>query len=510
MRTHNFIQWAIVLGTAAFLTASCQKQEQPGNPANGELSSVVLSIDLGQSATKATTVTPDDVWSDETEHSFSKIDVYFTDDNDVIKYVFRANSTDADGDGKTIYDNLTESNGVRFIGMSGITRVYVVADGPDIQGLDYTTSTVSSSVNISALSLALENYGPAINQTGEVPYIGGDIQLESATNVAGEDNEVIISEEGLGARYLSAKIYIRPVISRVEISKVALQANGTAYFAINEENSLIEPCATEDGADYKVTYEGFDATLTGVYMSNVYRKANLFPVPSDLTSWQLFSTPTFDAASAAAPILAGAWSALSGESGVNSVLCHTSYSEGTYGELVASDYQNTDGDKKNVFNGTNGTAIPFHFFYPYDATKEGEDATVISGAENPVLHFQFQPAGSASVTVTKVEKFDNSAWTEVSQTSEPSLYSSLASAVQFPAISSTGENVAYINVTGFAESVNGSALTSLKPGVIYKLGEVLVTPNFLSVSTQSTSATNIVVTVTVVDFTKQEVYPVFE
>ena len=47
-------------------------------------------------------------------------------------------------------------------------------------------------------------------------------------------------------------------------------------------------------------------------------------------------------------------------------------------------------------------------------------------------------------------------------------------------------------------------------GKIYKLQNVLITPDVLTTDTKSTTSSNVIVTVKVVNFAKENIYPVFD
>ncbi|HIZ87774.1 MAG TPA: hypothetical protein IAC03_06415 [Candidatus Coprenecus pullistercoris] len=497
MKTLRFFPLA-ALCVAAALT-SCQKEEQAGIVTDDGNKSIVLSLNF-DADTKAV-MTPGDQWNTETP-DFTTIDVYFTDANDGIKYAFRGEA-DGDADAQAIFNNITTANGVRFLGMKGISRVYVVANGSMIDGLTYGQLSEEGKKIGDLNALLLKDFNPAIAQNA-VPFIGGDIKLEAAESVSEEGGEVIVDAEATGGRYYLADIVIRPVLSRIEVTGVSIAKEGTVYFEQNESGSLVP--TTEANATYSVQYRNFDATLTGVYMSSVYEQAQLLPEVT-LNTWGLFETPTFSGS--AAPIAQGNWSILATDKAdFNNAIRHSNYAGNAYASLVPAEYTHDSFLFDGNVNSQN-KVIPFNFFYPYNAVEVGESnaAIVTDGAAAPKLHFQFQPSGTG-VEIVAIQQKTDGAWSALDQSN--SLYSALEAAVKWP-VTPGSENVAYVNVIGFGSTAGREeADVTINPGKIYRMENFTINPALLSVDTETTDATNIIVTVEVVNFIVENVYPVFE
>ena len=114
--------------------------------------------------TKATMV-PDVSWAKAA--SIDQIDIYFTSESKNILYAYRLSETSHTDAWNAI--NSTEGNNkVRFIGLDGVSQVYVVAN--DVIAEPYTEG------NISQISADLINmYGTKDNT--DVLYVGGDDSL---------------------------------------------------------------------------------------------------------------------------------------------------------------------------------------------------------------------------------------------------------------------------------------------------------------------------------------------
>lgn len=502
MKTATFFQAALVLGAAAVMATSCNKEEKANVLTDDGLKSVVLKIDLGQTATKA--MEPSDSWNtvEGSEVTPDNIAIYFTDANGIIKYAYKAerNST---GNALTVWENFR--TGVRFIGMKGISRVYAIANGADL--VQFTDgefiSDGSTSTNINTFNVDIERSGADLGQFN-VPYAGADVTLEDAGTVNEGTDEVVIDPDGEGGPYYSANISIRPVLSRLEINKVSIQESGTLYFSVNAETGVLERCnADDDNAMYKFDYSGFDAVLTGVYMSNFYRDAKLIPVPSSLDSWGLFTNP-----GGTSPIAAGDWTALAPE--LMNIARYTGWNGDSYEALVAPAYESTSGSIHSLFDGsTNGgnKVIPFHFLFPYDITDtEAVSTSPVADAATPNLSFQFTP-GDTEVQITNCQYKNQGSWENIT---DQSIITMLKGEVMWPhTIGQTNEEV-YANVVNFSSDPEGNTLVDITTGKIYRIQEVLVTPDALATTTKSTDASNIIVEVSIIPFTAENVYPVFE
>lgn len=505
MKTATFFQAALVLGAAAVMATSCNKEEKANVLTDDGLKSVVLKIDLGQTATKA--MEPSDSWNtvEGSEVTPDSIAIYFTDANGIIKYAYKAESTST-GKAQTVWDNFR--TGVRFIGMEGISRVYAIANGADL--VQFTNgefiSDGSTSTNINTFNVDIERSGANLGQFS-VPYAGADVTLEDAGTVnEGTDDEVVINPDGEGGPYYSANISIRPVLSRLEINKVSIQESGTLYFSVNAETGVLERCnADDDKAMYKFDYSGFDAVLTGVYMSNFYRDAKLIPVPSSLNSWDLFANP-----GGTSPIVAGDWAALASETELMDIARYTGWNGASYEALAPAYDGGTSGSIHSLFDGsTNGgnKVIPFHFLFPYKITDTGAVSTSPVDAATPNLSFQFIPGEAKDIQITNCQYKNQGSWENIT---DQSIITMLKGEVMWPhTIGQTNEEV-YANVVNFSSDPEGNTIVDITTGKIYRIQEVLVTPDALATTTQSTDASNIIVEVSIIPFTAENVYPVFE
>lgn len=507
MKKFTFIFAGLALLASAALT-SCEKDPAPG--ADEGLKSIALSINFGGVATKAV--------DDDLEAGFvsgkdyTSLQIYFTDDDGNIKYAYTAdqNSTDEE---KTIWDNLTTaSKGVKFIGLESVSGVYVTANAPLDAGTITYGGPVAENVNVSAINdlLKIENIdGVAANM---MPYAGACTQLQTAgSSISGTAGEVVVGDGADGAEYLVADLTIRPAVSRFEVSKVGVKTSGTTYFKEVDGGgvTILEPCADSDpGVKYSVAWSGFDAELIGIYMSNFYQKSPLFPNKTAIDDWRisLFATPGFEEGTS--PISGGKWTALSID---NAGISYANYNS-RYEAFTTSNVGNTTGNPKYLFDGTtHSVVVPFNFFVPYSLTDKGADADAVvsfNDVVSPALHFQFRKPGSLNITYGAIqEKNTAGSWQDVS---DDALKQQLQNAVAWPN-STDAEGIVYANVTKFlATRGDESSAITIKPGLIYKIDEVIVEPVNLSVSTKFTDQFNVYVVVEVVGFDVRNVFPSFD
>lgn len=505
MKKLSFVIAGLALVASAAFT-SCEKDPAPG--ADEGLKSIALSINFGGVATKAV---DDDLEAEfDPGNNYNSLQIYFTDDTGNINYAYNAKADSQDDDGQTIWTNLTNaSNGVKFIGLESVSGVYVTANA-ELQTITYG-GPVTGPVNVSAINdlLKIENIdGVAANM---MPYAGACTQLQTAgSSISETAGEVIVGDGADGAEYLVADLTIRPAVSRFEVSKVGVKTSGTTYFKEVPKGgvNILEPCAVGDpDVKYSVAWSDFDADLIGIYMSNFYKESPLFPNKTIIDEWEpvLFATPGFN--EGVSPISGGKWTDLTDNAGIS----YANYNN-RYEAFTTENVGSTIGDTKYLFDGTtNSVVVPFNFFVPYSLTDKGDNADAVASFNDvvsPALHFQFRKPGSLSISYGEIqEKTPTGSWQDVN---DDALKQQLQNAVAWPN-STDAEGIVYANVTKFLTTPGdeNSAIT-IKPGLIYKIQEVIVEPVNLSVSTKLTDQFNVYVVVKVVGFNVKNVYPSFD
>ncbi len=538
MKTFNLLTISLAFGAAALLT-SCQKEPQTSAVTDDGVKSIALSINFGGAATKATI--DDELDEPFTEAStFDKLAIFFTDNSDNILYAFEASDASDEGtDEETIWDNLFKSTGagVRFIGLEGVKGIYVVANGPALSGdgsLGLTFEAAAegqgtrtggkvsneSPVNISTINAHMDiiEYFSQDKDATDMPFIGATKTFNSVGTVGGEDAEVVLGADA--GQYYQADITIRPAVSRLEVQKVSVVTTGTSYFTLADDGVTLEPCETEGEADYRVTWEGFNPTLVGAYMSNFYTNTNYFPANASLTDWNGFETPSFDdVENGEAPIMEGKWNVAEGDlsAAINGLVSYSNYEGTSYGALVSDTYSGGTNTEKPeatyVFDGNKdnaGRVIPFNFFVPYDITStldntSGNESEALTDVIIPKLHIQLQKPASGFLSEAEKKDTDGS-WIAV-PADEINISTQLTTPFTWPTVADGEPNIAFVNVRMGTQA--GDDVT-LRPGYIYKMDEIMINPVNVNGSVTSSDLNNIFVTVTVVGYTIENVYPVFD
>ena len=510
MKKLSFVFAGLALVASAALT-SCEKDPAPS--ADEGTKSIALSINFGGVATKAV--------DDDLEAGFvagddyTSLQIYFTDDAGNIKYAYNATTFDAGQNtpAGAIWDNLADaanSNGVKFIGLDAVSGVYVTANEPLASGTITYGGAVEENVKVSAINELLKIENIDATEANAMPYAGACTQLQplGSTQISADAGEVVVGDGAEGAEYWKAELSIRPVVSRFEVSKVGVKTSGTTYFkeVDNEGVKVLEPCDdTDPTVKYKVEWTGFDADLIGIYMSNFYKSSPLFPNKTVIADWTaaLFATPGF--AEGVSPIAEGKWTGLSDDQ--NDGISYANYNSG-YQNFTTAHAGTTSGTTNYLFDGgsdASAVVVPFNFFVPYSLTDRSANADDVAdlGAECPALHFQFKKPENLTISYTSVEDNTSGNWHYFA---DNNLKQQLKNAVAWP---NSTDGIAYANVTKF---LNEDKLTELtvKPGLIYKVQEVVVEPVNLSVSTKDTDQFNVYVVVKVVGFDERNVYPVFD
>lgn len=502
MKKFTFIFAGLTLLASAAFT-SCEKTPAPS--ADEGTKSIALSINFGGVATKAV--------DDDLEAGFvagddyTSLQIYFTDDAGNIKYAYSADEN-SQNDEKTIWDNLTTTaNGVKFIGLESVSCVYVTANAALQPGSITYGGAVSETINVSAINdlLKIEKIDGVTAK--EMPYAGACIQLQAvgSNNISATAGEVVVGDGADGAEYFVAELTIRPTVSRFEVNKVGVKTSGITYFkeVDNEGVKVLEPCDdTDSDVKYKVEWTGFDADLIGIYMSNFYKSSPLFPNKTVIDDWTavLFATPGFD--EGVSPIAEGKWTALTDNAGIS----YANYSN-RYEAFTTNNIGTTSGDNKYLFDGTtNSVVVPFNFFVPYSLTDTDAVAS-FNGVVSPALHFQFRKPASLAISYTLIQEYTSGSWQNVT---DENLKQQLKNAVAWPN-STDAEGIVYANVTKFLTTAGDeSSAITIKPGLIYKIQDVIVEPVNLSVSTKDTDQFNVYVVVEVVGFDERNVYPSFD
>lgn len=459
----------LLLAVAGIGMLACSKDGAEGPAVPDGSKSIVLKIALPQTtrALPEAPYTPDGT-------TISKIDVYFTNDNGTIEQSYRIDDSGAGSNMEAI----TNGTGLRFAGLKDATRVYCVANSDEAL---ITTGSIKD------FSKALSAQNPDMDQNESI-FVGYDDDLTPFIADTNEDIPTVNDPDAPEAGDIAyqATITIRPLISRIEWGKITIQSEGGKKITENEK-------------DYFVVWQNWNPTLVGIYQSNVYLTSKIF---ADAVVADHFATPA-----SMADIVNGAWS---GDT-KGAILSYSNYGT-SYNALFA------DLGAYNT-NAENETAcVPFHFFVPFDATAESTSNNVnaseqFAAGKKPHWHFQFH-YGSPSYTV-KVYNYEESLGTDYTNylTSGTPATGDDALKVEVGFTYPVGPgNLTYANVDRLLQSGTDTDTDTeiiYQPGKIYKIEEVIFSPEIISASLTPTTDYNVIVKVSVVDFESEAVTPGF-
>lgn len=460
----------LLLAVAGLGMFACAKDGAEGPAVPDGSKSIVLKIALPQTtrALPEAPYTPDGT-------TISKIDVYFTNDNGTIEQSYRIEDS---GVGSSNMEAITNGTGLRFAGLKDATRVYCVANN--------NTDLIGQGNSIKDFSKALSVQQPNMAQSASI-FVGYDDDLTPFIADTDEDIPTVNDPDAPEAGDIAyqATITIRPLISRIEWGKITIQSEGGKKI-------------TENGNDYFVVWQNWNPTLVGIYQSNVYLTSNIFAGANIVADH--FATPA-----SMDQIVEGTWAA--GLFTDPATLSYSNYGT-SYNALFANlgDY-NTKAEAKTA-------CVPFHFFVPFAATASSTSNDVntteqFAADKKPHWHFQFHYE-SPSYTV-KVYDYEESLGTDYNNylTSGTAANGDDALKVEVGFTYPVGPgNLTYANVDRLLQSGTDTEIT-YQPGKIYKIEEVIFSPEIISASLTPTTDYNVIVNVSVADFESVAVTPGF-
>ena len=458
----------LLLAVAGLGMFACAKDGAEGPAVPDGSKSIVLKIALPQTtrALPEAPYTPGGT-------TISKIDVYFTNDNGTIEQSYRI----ADSGVGSNMEAITNGTGLRFAGLKDATRVYCVANN--------NTDLIGQGNSIKDFSKALSVQKPNMAQSASI-FVGYDDDLTPFIADTDEDIPTVNDPDAPEAGDIAyqATITIRPLISRIEWGKITIEESG--HKVIYDNQTPAQP-------KYLIAWEGWKPALIGIYQSNVYLTSKIFADANTNIVDNHFATIDKDN-----DIVNGAWK----KDTDGATLAYSNHT-GTYNPLIA--------DLANY--NTSGKCIPFHFFVPFDATATLDDNNNVNTSEKfaadkkPHWHFQFHYE-SPSYTV-KVYNYDGSLGDDynnyLTSGTEATGDDALKVEVGFTYPVGPG-NLTYANVDRLLQS---DTEIIYQPGKIYKIEEVIFSPEIISASLTPTTDYNVIVNVSVADFESEAVTPGF-
>lgn len=496
-----------MLGLAGLAFAACSNEDGlPGNGDDGSAKSLIISIS-GISSSAGTKAGASDMapgWeADNTGQGATNVQsvtLFFTDGAGAVKHTYVINSS-------TNNDKMDDlkSTGIKFVGAAGVTAVYAVANKE--------ISNLSSIANINQLNTTLTQQG--ISGTGKISaktgvvYAGGTTNILPATpNDESDGLPAVDLETGNTATEqfdynYKAEIKLVPIISRIQITSIKVQSSGIS----NTFPSSAIGNVTANSLQLK--WSNFKPTLYGVYLNRFHDQFN------DLLGTTGVSTQNAGTAVEAGGaeylynsavdghIANGQWLFGTANTNMANNAAYINYSSSDYSAL--KDWGTETSGQCTLDMGSN--CIAFNIFVPFNITTGAA-----SSIKNPTIHFQFDNEIGSGQNAYKTE-FIHASDQSTNLTDEEKNVAQ-ASTINFDYTMVTTDDYLFANVSKlYSESTTTTGTSSgtelvLAPGKIYNM-EVLIKPVNMTADLSSSTLEdyNVVVKITVQDFTEENIYP---
>lgn len=456
-----------LLGMAGLAFAACSNEDDVAfNAGDGVNKTMVVSIaGISSGTTRATA--PGEAWEGDQDATaaitnIQKIDLFFTDANGMVKYHYGANSAN----GGDTWSALFSQQGVKFIGLTGVTQVHAIANAP---------TDVAATSDIRDLETEFAQQGLSIDKTG-VTYVGSDKDINPMNQEPADATEEVklpgAGEEG--NFYYSADIELVPIVSRIQINSVKIATSGDILFPA-EAVGNIQP------SSLKLTWHDFKPALYGVYMNG------FAPTFTDFagTVGTLLENENY-----AGNIAGGQWLFDGEDYAADAAYVGYNTDGAAYKALLDYPEGSVDAEQELLSTG----CLAFNLFVPFNV-----ETGVASSIANPTFHFQFDKEVTGyGYDVTDADGNE--------LTAEEQEFVNTADVVISNTLPEVGEGgYLFANVRTLYED-DQSTVLSLKPGYIYNM-DITISPANATVDLNVPTSYNVVVAVTVRPFTEENIYP---
>ena len=512
----------LMLSAAGLAFAACSNDDASIiNPVDdGTSKTMVVSIAGITSGTSTRATEPVDGWTEDGANqgltNIKDIALLFTDANGVIKYKWAIDAP-AVGSSDAQWSALT-GTGLRFIALEGVTQVHAVANMGGDELFEESASDANKLAvgeNISTLNTAFTRQGLNTNGApakGNVIYVGNDIDIEPYNQEPADgvdsDNDVNITgdEDAVaGNFYYAAEVKLVPVVSRIQIKSIKVKTSGSTTFPETQDGSI-------DANRFTLSWENFKPALKGIYLNNFYNEfANFAGTVNGLLKNETYFSTATDGTD---HIAEGKWTFGAENTDYAADAAYVKYENG-YSDLLS---YGTESAGTTPLTITEGKCIAFNVFVPFNVTT-GTSATSEYDAFNPTIHFQFAPVELYDASVaTDGYKTDiklttaESESTDITSDADKAYIATANVALSYtmPTVDDGAYLFANISKLYSEDSSNqGQASNNelvMQPGKIYNM-DVEISPVNMTIDLTRQEAYNVVVKITVVDFTEENIYP---
>lgn len=501
-----------MLGVAGLALCACSNEDNLAvGGDDGNAKSLVISIS-GISSSAGTKADADDMapgWvGDETNqgvNNVGSITLFFTDGTGAVKYTYQADATTTN----TTNFNALKTNGVKFVGLEGVTAVYAVANK--------TISDLQNVKSISSLNTLLSTQGISLTGKDKVVYAGGTTDITPLVADNASDGLPLVDinnpeNSSVTAEPYSykAEINLVPIISRIQIKSIKVHSSGeTATFPT-------EAIGNVAANSLKMTWSNFKPTLYGVYL-------NRFPNQFNDLLGTVAVNPTTAATSGylynesyASAMTGGKWTfgTTPNQADMTEDAAYIGYETDAYVALAqwgteSAGYCTLDMGQTQVGGEQKDNCIAFNIFVPFEVASEGNAARKI---DNPKIHFQFDKTIGTTPDNYKIEFKHATGGTSLTD-EEESVANSSEYNVNYTM--PTTDKYLFANISKlYSEDSGNTGQASddelvLEPGKIYNMN-VVIEPVNMTVDLETPTSYNVIVKITVQDFTEENIYPGFE
>ena len=483
----------LMLGIAGLAFAACSNEEDAIGLDDGSAKTLVISISgINSSAgTKADASGIKPGWEEDAQGTgatnVSNLTLFFTDGAGAVQYTYQADNA------STNTSNFTalKGSGVKFVGLTGVSAVYAVAN----KNTDITPASVT---NISQLNTLLKDkQGLSLTGKGQVVYAGGCTDITpmqpNDTNDRLPIVDITTGNDGTTtqeAYTYNASIKLVPIISRIQINSIKVHSSGSS------DPFPSATIGTVTANSLKLNWSNFKPTLLGVYLNNFSSKFN------DL---QGTAVDVLNNESYAENMVNGTWLVGASNTDMTADAAYINYNKGNSTYDALKTWGTEDNGYCTLDMGANN-CIAFNVFVPFDVTT-GTARTIA----NPTIHFQFAKAIGSGADAYKTE-FVHATGNTPLNADETNVANSSTVNIQYTM--PQGKDYLFANISklfkeeGTSETASETELT-LEPGKIYNM-DVVIKPVNMTVDLKIPTEYNVVVKITVQDFEEKNIYPGFD
>lgn len=497
-----------MLGLAGLAFAACSNDDEVGKNLSDDNTPKTLIVSIAGIGNNAVTKANAPGWSEEDGTAAKGVDnitslaLFFTDGAGVVKYGYQVSNSDTDK--ATVWAALTDATkGVKFVALEGVDAVHVAANVTTITDASIQ-QMITNKTNVSTLNATFKAQS-VVDAKTSVIYAGSDLNIMESISTTDNTTPTVdlvgTSEKPATPATITytAEVKLYPVLSRIQINKITMKTAGS----VNFPSAAVGEIAANT---YKLEWSGFKPTLHGIYLNNFADKANYFSASVEDMCKNTTALNT---------IKEGKWlfgttdyaDATNGGGRGAYVSYDASSSEANkYGELLAYPISSTDDNQDLTIDNATTTdvteCIAFNILIPYNFVT-GEPVEV----SNPSIHFQFTAPVEKSATTTdgyeiKYSKVAGGAMTDADN-------NNISHCTEYVSYTMPGNGVGgylYANISKLLDASTNGKEISLAPGKIYNM-EVAIDPANMIVDIVPPTAYNVVVKITVENFTDVDIFP---